>query len=403
MNREVFKGINVLEFTIFGLGPLTGKFFSDHGATVIRVESSTRPDPTRMFPPFANNKPGLNRSVFWAHYNTGKLSISLSMNHPKSKEIARRLIEWCDILIENFTPGVMEKWGLTYEEVRKVKPDIILIRIANLGHTGPHSTQRGTGAALQCLAGFTELTGWPDRGPAMPFGAISDMYPPMLAAATAIAALLYRRRTGKGQYFDFSQLECSIPFLGPLILGYIVNNRILSRTGNKSPRAAPHGVYRCKGEDRWCAIAVFNEEEWRSFCQVLGNPAWAANPRFGTFQGRKAHEDELDQLIGEWTQSRTSEEVMRLMQAAGVPAGVVNDPEDMFKDAQLTYRDHFPKIEHPEIGTFIGRRDAFRFSGMKTQLKRSPLLGEHTETVCKEFLGMSEEEYIELLIEGVFA
>jgi benzylsuccinate CoA-transferase BbsF subunit len=325
------------------------------------------------------------------------------MNHPKSKEIVRRLIEWSDILIENFTPGVMEKWGLTYEEVRKVKPDIILIRIANLGHTGPHSAQRGTGAALQCLAGFTELTGWPDRGPAMPFGAISDMYPPMLAAATAIAALLYRRRTGKGQYFDFSQLECSLPFLGPLILDHTVNNRILSRTGNKSPCAAPHGVYRSKGEDRWCAIAVFNEEEWKSFCQVLGNPAWTADQRFGTFQGRKAHEEELNKLIEKWTQSRTSEEVMRLMQAAGVPAGVVNDPEDMFKDAQLTYRDHFPRIEHPEIGTFVARRDAFRFSEIKTQLKRSPLLGEHTEIVCKELLGMSEEEYIGPLIEGVFA
>jgi benzylsuccinate CoA-transferase BbsF subunit len=226
MFESVFKGINITEFTLFGLGPVTGKFFSHYGATVVRVESSLRPDPTRMWPPFANDEPGVNRGGFWAHMNTGKRSVCLNLKHPKSAGVTRRLIEWSDIVIENFTPGVMERWGLGYEELKKIKPDIIMIRISNLGHTGPHATQRGTGSSLQGLAGFTNLTGWPDRGPAFPFGAISDQYPPPLAASCAIAALLHRRRTGEGQYIDFSQLECSIPFLGSHILDYVVNGRI---------------------------------------------------------------------------------------------------------------------------------------------------------------------------------
>lgn len=402
MTEGVFKGINVLEFTLFGIGPNAGKYFSDFGATVIRVESSLRPDPTRTFTPYADGKPGINRSVWWASYNTGKRSISLNLNHPKAMKVAHQLIEWSDIVIENFTPGVMEKWGLTYEECIKIKPDIIMVRLSNLGHTGPEATRRGTGGILQALAGFADLLGWPDRGPCSPFGAISDQYPPVLATSSIIAALLYRRRTGKGHYFDFSQLECSVPYISPLILDYVVNGRIASRNGNKSPDAAPHNAYRCDGEDRWCVIAVFTDQEWESFCTAIGNPVWTKDPRFSTLPARKENEDELDRLVEEWTTGRKAEEVMDVMQAAGVPAGLVETTEDMHKDPQLAYRNHFPRIDHPEIGNYPARDNAFRLSRSQGEVKRSPCLGEDNEYVYKELLGMSEEEFVDLLIDGVF-
>jgi benzylsuccinate CoA-transferase BbsF subunit len=401
MFESVFKGINIAEFTIFGLGPVTGKFFSHYGATVVRVESSLRPDPTRMWPPFAKDKPGLNRGTFWAHMNTSKRSVCLNLKHPKSASVTKRLIEWSDIVIENFTPGVAESWGLSYEELKKIKPEIIMIRISNLGHTGPYLTQRGTGSSLQGLAGFTNLTGWSDRDPAFPYGAISDQYPPPLAAASAVAALLYRRRTGEGQYIDLSQLECSIPFLGPHVLDYVVNGRISSRVGNRSSCAAPHGAYRCKGDDRWCAIAVFTEEEWGNFCKALGNPPWTTEPRFREFQKRKENEDELDKLVEEWTLQKDAEEVMTQMQAAGVAAGVVENPKDMLSDPQLIHRNHFPKVNHPEIGSYVARNDAFRFSRTQSDIKRAPCLGEDNEIIYKEQLGISEEEYVNLILEGV--
>jgi benzylsuccinate CoA-transferase BbsF subunit len=400
MTGGVFKDIHVIEFTTFGIGPNTGRFFSNYGATVIRIESSLRPDPVRMFAPYANGKPGLNRSVFWANSNVSKHSISLNLNHPFAIKVARRLIRWCDIVIENFVPGVMERWGLSYEQIKEIKPDVILIRLSNLGHTGPESGRRGTGGILQSLAGFVDLMGWPDRGPASPYGAISDQYPPLLGAASVIAALLYRRRTGKGQYLDFSQLECSVPFLSPLFLDYTVNKQISSRIGNSSPCAAPHGAYRCKGDDRWCVIAVFTEQEWLNFCQVIGNPPWVMETRFSNLAGRKANESELDKLVEEWTRTKTPEEVMNLMQAGGVPSGIVENAEDMNNDPQLNQRNHFNKVDHPEIGTYSAQEHAFRLSRTQSQIKRAPCLGEDNEFVYKEILGMSDEEYIELLLEG---
>jgi crotonobetainyl-CoA:carnitine CoA-transferase CaiB-like acyl-CoA transferase len=171
--------------------------------------------------------------------------------------------------------------------------------------------------------------------------------------------------------------------------------------GNRSSCAAPHGAYRCKGDDRWCAIAVFTEEEWANFCKVLGNPPWTMEPRFGEFQKRKENEDELDKLVEEWTLQKDAEEVMVLMQAAGVAAGVVENPKDMLSDPQLMHRNHFPRVSHPEIGSYVARNDAFRFSRTKGNIKRAPCLGEDNETIYKGQLGMSEEEYVNLILEGV--
>lgn len=328
--------------------------------------------------------------------------MALNLNHPEAIKIAKELMKWADVVIENFRPGVFEKWGFTYETIREINPQVILIRLSNMGHTGPYSGQRGTGGTLQSLAGFTYVTGWPDREPAPPFGAICDQYPPLLAAACIVSALLYRRLTGKGQYMEFSQLECSLLYLLPLFLDYQANGHILNRMGNRSLDRAPHGVYRCKGADRWCAIAVSTESQWQSFCEITGNQSLCEDKRFGTLSERKKNEDALDGCVEKWTETKSPEEIMTLLQAAGIPAGVVENVEDMFSDPQLQHRNHFVKLEHPELGSYSARNHAFRMSRTPAELKAAPCLGEHTEFVCREILGMNDETFINYLIDGVF-
>jgi benzylsuccinate CoA-transferase BbsF subunit len=397
----IFKGLKVVEFTLFGIGPVAGRFLADYGATVVRVESENRPDPVRTSAPYADGKPGLNRSGFWVQANAGKYSVSLNLKHPLANNLAKRLVKWADIVIENFTPGVLESFGLDYEAMKEINPTIVLVRLSNLGQTGPHSRQRGTGGQLQAVSGFVELMGWPDRGPANPFGAICDNYPPRLGAIAIIAALLYKRRTGKGQYIDLSQLECNLPFLSPVILDYVINGRLQTRAGNSSPCAAPHGVYKCKGEDRWCAIAIFTEEQWNGFCLAMKNPSWTNEERFSTLGKRRKNEAELAELIEEWTCSRTPEEIMHLLQSHGVPAGIVANMQDLYRDPQLLYREHFLKVEHPEIGQHSMCNNGFRLSRVSTDVKSAPCLGEHNEFIWKEQINLNEEEYIKYILDRV--
>ena len=257
-----------------------------------------------------------------------------------------------------------------------------------------------TGSAF---SGFGEVTGFPDRLPRAAFGAYTDHVVPRLAMPAVLAALDYRRRTGKGQYLDMSQWEAGVEFLAPTILEYTVNERVMTRMGNRSGQAAPHGAYRCRGDDRWCVIAVYTDEEWRSFCKVIGNPAWTKEPKFGIMLDRLENADELDRLVEEWTINYPPEEVMTLMQASGVAAGVVQNAEDIFNDPQLKHRHHFKVLDHPELGTFPYEMPAFRLSKTPAEIKKpAPCLGEHTEYVCKKCLGMSDEEFLGLLNEGAF-
>jgi benzylsuccinate CoA-transferase BbsF subunit len=232
--------------------------------------------------------------------------------------------------------------------------------------------------------------------------AYTDFISPWYLITSVVAALLYRRKTGKGMYLDQSQLEAGVTFLGPAILDYAVNGRILGRSGNRDPYAAPHGAYPCSGLDRWVTIAVFTDEEWRAFCQVIGNPEWTKDPRFATILARKENEDELDRLIGEWTKDYTAEQIMAMMQDAGVPAGLVETPEDLFNDPQLKHREHFRFLEHKVIGRHAYNAPAYRLSKTPNHIwKSGPCLGEDNEYVYKEILGFSDDEIADLLIGGV--
>ncbi len=391
MENKLLKGIRVVDFTWHITGPLTTKPLADCGAEVIVVESKNRPGLQR----------GGLRTGSGDQFYSGKLAITLNTATPKGLELTKRLIGISDIVVENYAGGAMERMGLGYDVLRKIKPDIIMLSSSMQGQTGPYRSHPGSGHKLTALAGFNQIMGWPDREPGYN-GAYTDFIAPRYNIIAVMAALEYRNRTGKGQYLDISQYETGIQFMAPLILDYELNGRVPQRTGNRVPHAAPHNAYRCLGEDRWCTIAVFTDGEWEAFKKVLGNPAWAQQEKFATLLGRKKNEEELDRLVGEWTSSRTAEEVQDTLQAAGVPAGVVETGEDLLdKDRQFKYRGTFTEVEYPGIGSFRTPGMHFVASKFCHDLKGAPLMGQHNDYVFKELLHIPEAEYEELKNEKV--
>jgi benzylsuccinate CoA-transferase BbsF subunit len=398
-----FDGIKIADFSWWVAGPLTTKTFADYGATVVTIESAAKPGGLRVSMPYKDNKPGLDRAGFFAFYNANKYSLSLNLDSPGGRDIAKKLISWADIVAENFNPSVMEKWGFGYENLTKIKSDIIMLRSSNQGQTGPFSRLGGLGLQLNALGGFVNSTGWKDREPLSLMFAYSDYFVPHFAVASLVAALDYRRRTGKGQMIDISQNEVCMQFLAPYILDYTVNGNELERKGNKSSNAVPHNAYPCKGDDSWCAIAVFSDDEWNRFCQAIGNPAWTINEKFSTFSNRKKNEDELDKLVSDWTIGHQASEVMELMQSHGIAAGIVQKGNDIYNDPQLRESNIFWKIKHKEMGDFTHMGQPAKLSKTPAQPRMpAPCIGEHTEYVCKNLLGLTDEEYVQMLIDGAF-
>ncbi len=404
MGIQAFKGLKVLDFSRVIAGPLATEYLAQQGAIVVRVESAESLDGLRISAPYKDGKVGVDRSGYFAEYNANKYSISLNLGHPQALAVVRRLVAWCDVVTENFRPGAMKKFGLTYEELKEIKPDIIMMSSSNQGQTGPEAKTPGYGYSLCALTGMTNMTGWSDREPCHPFGALSDFITPWLSLTALIGALEYRRRTGKGQCLDVSQYECGLYFLSPVLLHYVINGQEMGRQGNRCSHAAPHGAFPCRGEDSWCAIAVESEDEWLAFCRVIGKPELVGDPRFSCLENRKANEDELDSIVADWTVQRTAKEVMEVLQGEGVAAGIVQTAADLFHDPQLSHRGHFQVLEHPEIGSQSYEMPAFRLTQTPPGLERAaPCLGQHNEYILRELLGMPEDEFLQLLVEGVLA
>jgi len=399
----VFDGVKILQFAWVAAGPLSIQPLADQGATVVKVESQERLDPARLMAPFKDGIPGVERSGLFASIERNRFSLALDLQHPRSRDVTRRLVKWADIVVENFRPGTMDEMGLGYEETRILRPDIIYVHASIQGQTGPHCRQPGFGIFATALGGITALTGWPDRAPVLPFDGYVDFILPRFASVVTMAALDYRRRTGKGQEIDIAQLESAMQFIAPVLLDYSVNAKDQERMGNACAHAAPHGVYPCLGEDRWVAITVSSDEEWASFCKACGHGEWFTDSRFATLLSRKHHEAELDQLVAGWTVNLTNQEVMLQIQDNGIPAGMVEDGHDMLNDPQLRNRPAFWWKEHPVLGEMVHCAELFRLSDDCEEARRAaPVLGEHTELVCTRFLGMSKEEFIDLRSTGVF-
>lgn len=405
-----FHGLRVLEITQPVAGPATGKLFADYGAQSIVIESRARLKNTASTyrPPtgqLAKRPSSFNLRPIENKFGTNKLSLTLNLTQPEAISIVKKLVAASDIFLHNFSRRTLSAWSLNYDDLVKIKSDIIMVTMPAMGEGGPYSDYRAWGWNLLALTGFNYLSALPGRPPICPcsiaFNDVScNAFHTMIAV---LAALYHRAKTGKGQLIELSQFESNVCVTGTAVFEYMVNGRVPEQMGNRLEYAAPHGVYRCQGDDRWCAIAVFNNEEWQALCRITGNEQMNRDKRFTTLLGRLQAADELDRLIEAWTIQRTGEEVMGLMQEAGIAAGVVQNFEDLLmNDPQLKERRHWVSIDHPEADKMIVEAWGFKFSTIPEQLwGRPPLLGEHNDYVLEKILQISEEEINQLIVKGV--
>ncbi|MBV1873032.1 MAG: CoA transferase [Gammaproteobacteria bacterium] len=396
-NNRIFEGLKVWDMSWVGVGPLTARYLADNGATVVRLDSTSHPDILRTAPPFKDGVPGFNRSMFYGDYNCSKLGLGLNMKKPEAHDIAFEMAQWADVIIESFTPGTMANWGLSYEALSENNPRLIMLSTCMQGQTGPRASYPGFGNLMASMSGFYEITGWPDRDPVMVYGAYTDFIAQRFTTMSVVAALDHCHRTGEGQFIDVAQFEASLQFLGPEFLDFEVNQQAVTRSGNADSKMAPHGVYPCQGEDQWIAIAVKDNQEWAALKSLMGSPAWAADPRFDSFQGRNESESVINDHISQWTSSQSSEAIFKLLQPA-VSAGLVHDCEHLYTDDQIVHRNYFVDIEHPVMGTvpYNGAQTAFSESDNQPT-KASPCIGEDSHYVLKEFLNFDDPKIEEML------
>ena len=390
MTDPVLKGIRILDFSWVLAGPYATRLLADFGAEVIKVQPLM---------PEAGDK--FSRG-YYNTWNRNKLGITLNLASPEGIALAKKLVAVSDAVVENFTPRVMANWGLDYESLKEIKPDIIMLSLSTMGSSGPWRDYAGFGPTVQAFSGITRLTSFPGKPPPGLGTAYADHIAGLLACLALLSALEYRRRTGEGQYIDVSQVEAMASLLGDAILDYQIEGREVEAVGNSSTGAAPHGVYRCQGDDRWCAIAVFTDDEWQGFKRALDNPPWAGDKRFATLNGRLENKARLDRLVEEWTKKHTAEEAMALLQKQGVAAGVVQSAGDLAQDPQLNERGFFIELDHPELGKTVSDATPIRLSETPAKYSRAaPLLGQDNENVYGELLGLSETELGRLKKQGV--
>ena len=404
----LLRDVKVADFSWIGVGPITSLWLSWHGATTVRLESTSRVDGIRFVHPFKDGIAGVNRGAYYACYNVNKLGMTCNLNTEKGREVARRLIEWADVVVENFTPKAMRGWGLDYASIREFKPDIIMVSESLQGQDGPEAMRPGFGNMLQGMAGFNEMIGWPDRGPSSVSTTYTDWLVPYFGATALVAALIHKQHTGEGQYIDLSQYESAVQFLGAAFLDGSVNGRVEGQVGNDLTAGgvryvAPHGVYRCASADgeAFVALAALDDGQWSGLVELAAEPA-LADDRFATNAQRCEHAPELDALLESWTSTQDVRPLVDRLWAKGVPAGVVQTPADLDADVQLAHRKHFVPVPHGEIGEVIVDMPGARLGATPaTLLKAGPCIGEDNELVYQELLGYTEAEYYELMAAGV--
>jgi benzylsuccinate CoA-transferase BbsF subunit len=399
--RLPLDGVKVADFSWIGVGPITAKALADHGATVVHIEIDNPVDRLRLVGPFKDNIAGINRCQFFGSFNTSKLSLQLDLKHPVGNDIARQLLGWCDIALDSFTAGTMSALGLDYEVARPLNPDIIMATTCLLGQYGPAAKLAGYGYHAAAVSGFYEITGWDDRPPAGPFNAYTDTIAPRFLTATLLAALDHRRRTGEGQFIDQAQMESALHFIGPELLDVQATGVSARRDGNFHPSHAPHDAYPCAGVDQWCAIEVETDDQWRALREAIGAPAWAMDPALETAAGRMARTDLIDRELGAFTAGYEPLELMAMLQAAGVAAGMVQRSSDHQQDPQLAHRSFFRRLEHPEMGDVPYEGHQYTITGYDNGPRfPAPCLGEHTYQVLAEVLGLDDDEISRVLGSG---
>jgi crotonobetainyl-CoA:carnitine CoA-transferase CaiB-like acyl-CoA transferase len=390
--RPPLDGIRVADFTWVWAGPFCTLQLAHLGADVIRVETQSRPCVTRLLPPWLEGKPGINRSGYFNQYNQGKRSLALDLKQPGAIDVAKRLVAHSDVVCENFAAGVMDRLGLGYPVLREVNPRIVMISLSGYGITGPDSEFVSYGPAQVPLSGLSSLTGyagWPPMHVGVSYG---DPTAGLHGAFAVLAALLHREKTGEGQFIDLSQMETMAALLPEGAMDFAMNHTQPERSGNRDPHMAPHGVFRCDGEQRWVSLAIRDEEEWRRFARAIGEAGLADDPRFANLAARQQNEDALEEIVGAWTSTRSPEEVHTILQAEGIPCFPTFNSRDLAEDPHLRQSGVFVELDHPEVGrrTHIGM--PWRMPATPTQVRYpAPCLGADTDAVM-DMLGYSKSE-----------
>jgi crotonobetainyl-CoA:carnitine CoA-transferase CaiB-like acyl-CoA transferase len=390
--------VKVVDFMWALAGPGTTRMLADYGATVVRIESAGRIDGARTVGPFRNNKAATDGSGLFGTYNAGKLGLALDLNKPQARGVVLDLVRWADVVCESFSPKAMRAWKLDYESLRQVKPNLIMLSSCLMGQTGPMSGFVGFGNMAAALSGFYNLCGWPDRPPSGPYSAYTDYLAPRFGAVSILAALDYRRRTGKGQYIDQSQAESALHFLTPALLDYAANGRMEQGLGNHDPNFTPHGVYQVLGQDKWIAIACTTERHWHTLCGAMNRADLISNQSFVTVANRRRNRDQLDQIIGEWTRNLTAHAAEVLLQSSGVPAAALQDSNEICHDPQLARRGYLTEIEHQTYGKTVVEGPRFLLSRTPARISRpAPAIGGDNQYVLQSILGYDDERITELV------
>ncbi|MDX1383608.1 MAG: CoA transferase [Thermoanaerobaculia bacterium] len=398
---EAFHGIRVADFAWVVAGPTISKALADHGATVVRVESAKRPDLARKLPPFKDEVDGLNRSQWAGMFNTSKRSLALDLGSPEGLAVARRLANWADVVIDSFSPGTMDRFGLGWGTLSAERDDLIMLSTSLFASGGPLTPYVGFGQQAAAMVGLHAPTGWPDRAPAGPYGPYTDVIAPKFGITALAAAILERRRTGRGRRIELAQAETGIRFIEPLFLDEAVNGRTATARGMDSDTACPHGVYATRGTERYVAIGVETAEHWRRLREVAPLAAFS-DPALECLEHRLAARDRIEAAVGDWCRGVDARELEGLLVAAGVPASVVQRPTDLYADPQLEHRGFREVHEHAELGPMPYDAFATRFSAKRRMLHGpTPCLGEHTDEVLRDLLGYASEEIEALRAAGV--
>jgi crotonobetainyl-CoA:carnitine CoA-transferase CaiB-like acyl-CoA transferase len=402
--RQALEGIRVVEITAGMAGPWIGRFMAYCGAEVIKIESRDHPDVTRLYVPPRQPELGVQSqlSPWFTDWNAGKRFVALDLTKPEAVRLAGRLAAAADVVIENYSAGVVEKLGLGYDTLRALRPDLVMLASSGYGDDGPCRRYVTWGPNIEALSGLATLSGFPERECTITQYAYPDPLSALHGLVAVMCALDHRLRTGRGQYINLSQYEATVSAIGHVLLERLVNGIEPARRGNRALDAAPHGCYRCAGEDRWCAISIATESEWERFCAATDHPEWQRDPRFADLPARLAHVDALDRLVETWTGARPDSEVMATLQGAGLAAGVVQTVEDEHRDPQLAARAFFEKIPHARKGTVTATGIPLGLTGTPGRTPHTgAALGQDNAYVFGEILGMPGEEIERLIAAGI--
>jgi benzylsuccinate CoA-transferase BbsF subunit len=371
------------------------------GAEVIKIESNAHTDINRRIGPYLNGEVGIETSGNFHRVNLGKKSCTLNLARPEAAEIAKDIVRMSDIVVSNFRNGVMDGIGLGHDVLRELKPDLILVSSSGMGIAGPNRDYVCYNEEGYAYGGLGYLTGYRDKAPGMIVGDFADYLTGTLETFAILSAVHYRSRTGRGQTIEVPMVEAVASHVPEAIMDYGMNGRVRERIGNRAEGMAPHNCFPCKGEDKWVAIAVTNDEEWKALCHAMGNPEWTQDEVFSDRSGRLDNQDEVDRLVAEWTRRHTPHEVMGLLQAVGVPAGPSLSIAEMVNDPHLNARGFFVDPEHPVTGKRPLEGIPWRSSACQPAFTHAPLLGQDNYYVFHDLLGMPDEEFARLVGEEI--